>query len=782
MKKLLGTLISLTFFYLLTIPTITHADEVPPHMRLDNIFTVDLGQSENIAGVTDDGTVYITTAGYSQIGAIWSTDNNLLDFKEPFEIVAYTNQGLGMVSDGKQKADGMAFVIRSTLPITDGAYEWFSHSGSSLGVYADEGYGKSKNGIANSIAIEYDLYKNIGAPDAFDQDLTTVGDKGSHIATAFPNDPSTYDDRYVLPILGKSYRVMKHENVLNSVPIQTDKWIKLEVKWQPSEDKDISKGQLSYTIDNNTFIIDSKRFFKQVFGSQNEIQTAYFGFTGSTGPSNTAGQAVVFEQIPSVVNSNVNTTIKKADNSEVVDGETIVAGETLTVEVTPEWVGGNQNWSDIATEINLPAKGVSLVANSTKLNGEDLSDDYWQNGILNLPEGTLPDLGIFEGNGGESATIQFQLKVANNDDTGKKIVSSSFTGSNNISKSESVGFLTENKDIILEITNPKEGDIFVDDGQTELSFDVKWKTNVSNPPLKGKFQIVQDDNVYDISDMDINGSGQGSVNWIKQFKEIGFGKFKAVFSVTDDNVNESVSVNLIKQDRPILKVLRLENEEVAPNSEILVNFEVQDRDSTAGDLWMKLDDGEFSLVDSYSDFNAVGPKLLDTTLNTTGLSNGAHVATYYFVDPDGNQSNESALNFTVSGKLEMVDKPTDFKLTDIALGDPDTKVDMGKIGLSDGRLDKTSWKLSVAYSEPFSTTVEGTQLIAPDGFLYYSKDGVKHNVNTTGTILLEDTTIPDNETLYVDQEDSNGFYIHTNYGMRTGEYNGTLLWSLEMTP
>lgn len=78
--------------YFLIFSSSVQADEtIPNRVSLDGIFTTNLGVSNNSSEVVDDVGV-ITNGLPNQVGALWSTEDNLLDFKKDFNMVAYVKQ------------------------------------------------------------------------------------------------------------------------------------------------------------------------------------------------------------------------------------------------------------------------------------------------------------------------------------------------------------------------------------------------------------------------------------------------------------------------------------------------------------------------------------------------------------------------------------------------------------------------------------------------------------------------------------------------------------------
>lgn len=68
--------------YFLIFSSSVQADEtIPNRVSLDGIFTTNLGVSNNSSEVVDDVGV-ITNGLPNQVGALWSTEDNLLDFKK----------------------------------------------------------------------------------------------------------------------------------------------------------------------------------------------------------------------------------------------------------------------------------------------------------------------------------------------------------------------------------------------------------------------------------------------------------------------------------------------------------------------------------------------------------------------------------------------------------------------------------------------------------------------------------------------------------------------------
>lgn len=81
----------------------------PTPKHIENLTGIFETKGASSSSVSSDGVVTITPSKGNQIGSIWSTDKNVLDFSEDFYLSTYLN-----FDDGRDKSgDGMAFLLQA---------------------------------------------------------------------------------------------------------------------------------------------------------------------------------------------------------------------------------------------------------------------------------------------------------------------------------------------------------------------------------------------------------------------------------------------------------------------------------------------------------------------------------------------------------------------------------------------------------------------------------------------------------------------------------------------
>ena len=299
-------------------------------------------------------------------------------------------------------------------------------SGASLGVWADEGYNGSKtSGIQKSFAVEFDTYKNDGESSYFD---TNVND--DHVAWGYPGKADTYIDYSVgvWPVQSNR-RTMKHNNVDGNTGVQypgllsNGTWRKFEVKW------DAASQALTYQLEGVNPVTVAVNV-QDVFGSTK----VYWGFTGSTGPTYKQTNRVAFDEIPDLVNAEVEQTITRQDDSVVGEGSSVFKGDVLTYTLYAKYNGGLQNWKNIILNTVLNDH-VTFIPGSMTLTtpGETaaLDDNSWSGQSLAL---SIPNMDSTQ----NAATVSFQVKVNATTEVASVTETARFNGDNMVIDTNSI--------------------------------------------------------------------------------------------------------------------------------------------------------------------------------------------------------------------------------------------------------------------------------------------------------------------------------------------------------
>lgn len=369
------------------------------------------------------------TDAKQQLGMIWTSDDARMNLNVDQTASMWMYFGDRNMSSG----DGMAFVMQNDdRKISASTVDANGHpvSGETLGVWGtdqDKTMATSaevaKTGIQNSWALEFDTFKNVttgnsalGLGSSFDSDPAVV--KGyAHIASGFPGDAGTYT-MHSVPI-STTTRVQdgtdwlglpKYKDVtttdtyyyasMNHVqPIVGPKaswlvngnWYHVTLKWDATaqtmtyifDDKDPSTGLAKADPVSKTVSVPKSKIDPQNTG------TVRWGFTGSTG-ENWEPNAVVFEQVPGIVNATANATLKdETTQKTVTSGATVGAGHSMRLTYNLAYTGGSQNWKDIQAKLNLPSN-ISFSDGTIDYGDSKLGKTYLTADDLKSETPTLP--------------------------------------------------------------------------------------------------------------------------------------------------------------------------------------------------------------------------------------------------------------------------------------------------------------------------------------------------------------------------------------------------------
>lgn len=352
--------------------------EKPPNgIEIDNIFQVPLGADSSIISTGLVDIVEVTPNKTNQAGAIWSTDNNMMNLTEDFETSMYLYFG----DKGKDAADGMAFVIQAD-PNGNSAFR--TGDGARIGVWDSTKITESGLGINNSIAVEFDTFYNSN----FDKEALK---EKNHIAWNYPGKQETYK-------ISKKIKSMIHRDIqypFNEY-FSDDQWHKFSVKW------DASASTLTYQFESLKPIsipinVDTTFGTNQVF----------WGFTGSTGGSY-ASNRVVFEKVPGLVEGSIEEKIIDKNTGLSIQNKSVNSEAKLTYSIDVNYQSGKQDWKEVHVMKNLNDNIEYLPGSLRSIDSDGnetpLSDAYWSGNELNLP---LGDLGVEN----KQKKIVFDVKV-----------------------------------------------------------------------------------------------------------------------------------------------------------------------------------------------------------------------------------------------------------------------------------------------------------------------------------------------------------------------------------
>lgn len=354
----------LSVFYLMPEKSLADNSNSPPSgIEIDNVFQTPVGANSLVINTSLGDIVEITANQKKQVGAIWNTNNNMMDLTKDFKASMYMYFG----DKGKDAADGMAFVMQAD---SNGNNAFRTGDGARLGVW-DSTKGKEFGlAINHSLAIEFDTYYN----GIFDADSAN---RSNHIAWNYPGEKSTYTDTGIS-------RRMNHKDIqypINNV-FSDDKWHKFDVNW------DTASSTLTYQFESlNPVSIPID--VTAIFGT-NQV---YWGFTGSTGESY-ASNRVVFEKIPGLVEGQIAEEIVDKNTGVSVSNTKVDSETILTQSIDVTYQSGKQDWKEIHVMKSLD-KNVEYVPGSLRsidMNGNEtvLSDFSWLGNKLDI---LIHDLG-----------------------------------------------------------------------------------------------------------------------------------------------------------------------------------------------------------------------------------------------------------------------------------------------------------------------------------------------------------------------------------------------------
>ncbi|WP_086314877.1 hypothetical protein A5821_002467 [Enterococcus sp. 7F3_DIV0205] len=313
-KKLIFTAI---VFTLVCIPLKAEAlgyVDAPQSVPLDQIFVTPKGANSYVEG----NNVVITDKKVSQIGSIFSTEQNKMDLSKDFYSEMY------IYIDGD--ADGIAYVMHND---PDKIANFSGLVGSGLSIYGDKVVYGSPNKVGgkqlkNSFAIEFDTYFN---GDSYDSGLNKNSDKG-HIAYSFPDKLSSY--KYKSPstsITGINHSGLQYP----TFKLGDGQWRLLKIQWTAWNASNV--GNLTYTFGDLASV--SVPISRDTFGTD----SVYWGFTGSTGALSEKA-VVAFKSVPGLVNYTENVEFMNTEGKKI---QSITQDSEVTVHYSGQYTGGKQN-------------------------------------------------------------------------------------------------------------------------------------------------------------------------------------------------------------------------------------------------------------------------------------------------------------------------------------------------------------------------------------------------------------------------------------------------------
>lgn len=406
------------------------------------------------------------TNNAGQLGTIWTQD----DAKMSLDSDETASMWMYFGDKNSSSGDGMAFVMQNDDRYDHGMgastrnANGNSVAGETLGVWGTD---QDKNmstagevaatGIQNSWALEFDTFHNgttgegaLGAGSSFDTD-SSLSASYAHIASGFPGKAKTYNMHQV-PVTtttkvpdGTFFGIPQYKDVSttnqyyyasmnHTKPIEgksagwlvDGKWYHVTLKWNAADqtmtyvfdDKDPKTGQPKANATSKTVSVP-----KSTIDPENTGKVRW-GFTGSTG-TNWEPNAVIFEQVPGIVNSNATATLKdETTQRAVASGDSVGGGHHMRLTYNLAYTGGSQNWKDIQAKLNLPSN-MTFSGGTVTYGDSSLAKTSLSAADLNTKSPTVPITDMSKTN--PTATITLDGVASPGDSA---LAMSKFVGSN----------------------------------------------------------------------------------------------------------------------------------------------------------------------------------------------------------------------------------------------------------------------------------------------------------------------------------------------------------------
>ncbi|WP_261809988.1 lectin-like domain-containing protein [Levilactobacillus humaensis] len=459
----------------------------PKGIQIDNYFSKGTISPNSAAVVnTDQGDNQAVrlTEYHKSIGTIWSSDDAKMSLAKPETASMWMY--FGNTSSG---GDGMAFVMQNddrglgasaTLPGTQ-----TPAVGQTLGVWGvDDSIDETdpatvaKNAIQNSWALEFDTYANrlpqlsLGTDwDNYFNDsanLSTQFDEGQpddqHIAANYPGQSSSYNlvkKTYSWLIFSQKshyYATLNHPTSSyigeGKSGLNGSSWRHLTMKWTPAPSGS-SVGQMTYSFDDKdaatgkpktgttrTVDVETKNLG---LGADKMIR---WGFTSTTGTSYETN-AVVFEQVPGLVDADASATLtdESQPDKQINDSsDTVNSGDRMSLNYNVKYTSGRESWKDIVAKLNLPSNIIYKSAKITYANGDtdtidglDTSNQNGQTLSKSLENLNTEQDGSTAPNGSANITLK-GVAISGTSDATVAATNSTFNGSNAMATADVSGF------------------------------------------------------------------------------------------------------------------------------------------------------------------------------------------------------------------------------------------------------------------------------------------------------------------------------------------------------
>lgn len=732
-------------------------EQIPPK----NVILSDIFTTTRHSTMITDSIVQLTPDAQNREGAIWSTDNNLMNLREDFSSVMHLYFG----NRGGNAGDGMAFVMQNS-PERQNAY---SYSGASLGVWATQKEGATHGGIKNSFAVEFDTYYNNNKNDSrFDNQLNVLG-QANHVANAFPGRPAIWDDwsaTYIDWYAGwgdGNQRTLNHNNIQLPGPLSNDQWHRFAVDWSAET------STLTYQFANLSPVKVPINVLAD-FGSYDLV----WGFTGSTGTKSQMNR-VVFEKVPGVVNASSSVTVARAGKI-LEPGSPVYSGEELTFQLDATYLSGKQNWLDVAADFTL-SDDFDLIPGTTKKihpkTGEEfpIEDHDWQENHLITRIGDLsPALNqkqvVFK------ATVTPALPGSHS--VGHQV---NFSGNNHLLTSEGYSLTIEgNRPPEISISSP-ENEIRLDNETTVI--EGLWRDDGDSLTL---FSLLNGQVYHQAPLHSANGN-----TWQLEFPAgaLAVGSNQLVVYLVD---NQGAGSNQASLTFNVASPPRLSLADTALNQDVIFSdpFDLtgtwMDKDSPFVQLYYTINNGPERLAtDEIENSNLGSQTDLLAIIMSHDLKMGENQLVFFLKDSEGFFSNKVSTLITVTGALEFsfISPMVSFESLAIPHGVAYSKRQNNwTIAVRDTRNTQSNWRVQAILKD--SPVPKGKYSLENRLVYLNQHEEIPLEINSPVDVFSHQTTTT--ESVPVSWQEDQGLLFKANSSMYAGDYVGEIGWRVVDAP
>ena len=707
----------------------------------------------NTAEISSDGVITLMSEMPDSQGAVWSTEEFMLDLNKKFQIVMHIYFG----DTNEQTSDGFAFALQGHQNFVP-----YTTQGPSLGVFGENWYGGAL-GISNSFAIEFDLQENKSADTGnyFDYYVYAQSPLGHHIAYLWPGESLTYQDNNHGSIFNPLYcRPIQHYGTQNVENFTNGEWHKFEINWDPVAER------LDYQFSDLEVV--------SVFNIKEKVGTdrVYWGFTGSTSDASISPQ-IEFDNIEGLVTSTASMSVYRTVPEVQIPGDGFIyPGEELRFEIVVNYVDGMFEWEDVVFNY--------LLANEMRYKPESLSLSY-STGEVEKPGGQvwtekelmLPLLNMDAVR--NSVKIVFFADVILEIQAGTQI-SHWFQVSG---QHESIP-LMEYRHVYAGESNPtvrlQIPDMIVLTGADPF-YVVEGMWNDLNPSQLS-MQYFINGNLIESGSPFVNDINIGAWTFTGITEHLEYGENILTIAIQNSaGVKNTTAVQIYLQSKPVLSWGDYyPSENIVFGEKIEIQFHWRDKDSSILDIYMSVNGEDAEIVETLENLIPGTSKMYSFTLSTFDLRLGENQIEIYAENPYENRSNILSFALTTYRALVFSSPPEMLREAETAelSGKSKTyKLISSPIQVLDSRETGAEWNLSVRLESEFGN--DNGKVIMD--FFYRDEYGAEIQITPENSIVLSHTT-ENAEVIELRQDGETGFYVRLPPGYDVGSYHVSLHWTL----